>query len=111
MGTGGRTGTASAPRTTEAPSMRVTFGTFRGIMRNPGPTGAASGFSGPTVYPIRQSAVAQYHSAGLGAAEAALDRGLSGYWSQPGGPSTQARNLRAFFARYVVLDRARGLAA
>jgi hypothetical protein len=88
--------------------MRVTFGEFRGIMRAPGPGGATGIFSGPTLYPVRQSAVARYHSEGLAAAEAALDRGLSGYWSRPGGPSTQARNLRAQFARYVVLDRADG---
>jgi hypothetical protein len=88
--------------------VRVTFGEFRGIMRAPGPGGSAGSFSGPTLYPVRQSAVAQYHAAGLAAAEAALDRGMSRYWSRPGGPSTQARNLRAHFARYVALDRADG---
>lgn len=86
---------------------RVSFGTFRGVVRSGGARGAAAGLGGfPTTTPVREKAVRYLHAQGLAAAQQTLNDGLSGYWSTPGGPSTQGRNTRRAFARYVELDRA-----
>jgi hypothetical protein len=88
---------------------RLSFGTFRGVVRSGGAPGAATGpGSFPTTTPVRDKAVRCLHAHGLAAAQQALDDGLGGYWSTPGGPSTQARNTRHAFARYVALARADG---
>jgi hypothetical protein len=88
---------------------RVSFGVFRGVVRSGGSPGAAGGIGGfPTTTPVREKAVRCLHTLGLAAAQQALDDGLGRYWSTPGGPSTQARNTRRAFARYVDLDRADG---
>jgi hypothetical protein len=88
---------------------RVSFGSFRNVVRSGGAPGAGAGPGNfPTTTPVRERAVRCLHRQGLAAAQQALNEGLSGYWSTPGGPSTQARNTRAAFARYVALDRADG---
>jgi hypothetical protein len=88
---------------------RISFGTFRGVVRSGGAASAAGGTGGfATTSPVRDKAVRCLHAQGLAAAQQALDDGLGGYWSTPGGPSTQARNTRRAFARYVSLNRADG---
>lgn len=88
---------------------RVSFGSFREVVRSGGAPGAGGGLGNfPTTTPVREKAVRCLHRQGLAAAQQALNDGLSRYWSTPGGPSTQARNTRAAFARYVALNRADG---
>jgi hypothetical protein len=80
----------------------VTFATFRAAVRNPA-AGLPGPFQGVSTSSIRQKAVRVFHRQGTVAARAALEQGLGGYFSQPGGPSTQAANTRVAFERYLGL--------
>lgn len=86
--------------------MRLAFGSFRQAARDPSVRRGPPAQSFPTPIAVASSAIRRYHSEGEGPARRALDRGLGGYWSEPGSRVGWANAIRLGFDNYIQLASA-----